>query len=187
MAWSPPSNKKFAGEYTTPAALASVYPTSSPGDSQGVLGPVGLGFRVPCLVVSPFSAGGWLCSDVFDHVSVLKLIEKVFLPSGTLMGPDGLDISRWRYKTVGDLSSALPTLRQPVDSVPHLAGDVNDRSRRGRANTDQCSPRDRRLRRGVSAPGPKRGYSHQRRAHDLLQANTELNRLVGPPRAAVPF
>jgi phospholipase C len=43
-----PRAPRYAGEYTTAAALASVYPTSSPGDSQGVLGPVGLGFRVPC-------------------------------------------------------------------------------------------------------------------------------------------
>ena len=117
---TPPTSATYAGEYTTPAALASVYPTSSPGDSQGVLGPVGLGFRVPALVVSPFSAGGWLCPDLFDHVSTLKLIEKVFLPAKTLMGADGLEISPWRWNTVGDLSSALPTLRRPVDTVPTL-------------------------------------------------------------------
>ncbi len=115
-----PSNARYAGEYVTASALASVYPTSSPGDSQGVLGPLGLGFRVPCLVVSPFSAGGWLCPDVFDHVSTLKLIESVFLPARTLMSSGGLDISRWRYDTVGDLSEALPTLRKPVDVVPTL-------------------------------------------------------------------
>jgi phospholipase C len=115
-----PSSARYAGEYVTASALASVYPTSSPGDSQGVLGPVGVGFRVPCLVVSPFSVGGWLCPEVFDHVSTLKLIESVFLPARTLMSSEGLDISRWRYDTVGDLSSALPTLRKPVDAVPTL-------------------------------------------------------------------
>ena len=115
-----PSSTRYAGEYVTASALASVYPTSSPGDSQGVLGPVGLGFRVPCLVVSPFSAGGWLCPEVFDHVSTLKLIESVFLPARTLMSSGGLGISRWRYSTVGDLSAALPTLRKPVDEVPTL-------------------------------------------------------------------
>jgi phospholipase C len=117
---SPPSSAKYAGEYTTAAALASVYPGSSPGNSQGVLGPMGLGFRVPCLVVSPFSAGGWVCPDVFDHVSTLKFIEKVFLPAHTLMSPGGLEMSHWRYNTVGDLTAALPTLRKPVDTVPTL-------------------------------------------------------------------
>jgi phospholipase C len=115
-----PSSARYAGEYVTASALSSVYPTSSPGDSQGVLGPLGLGFRVPCLVVSPFSAGGWLCPDVFDHVSTLKLIESVFLPPRTLMSSGGLDISRWRYDAVGDLSAALPRLRKPVDVVPTL-------------------------------------------------------------------
>jgi phospholipase C len=117
---TPPTNSVYAGEYTTPTALESVYPTSSPGDSYGVLGPVGLGFRVPCLVVSPFSAGGWVCPDVFDHVSTLKFIETVFLPSDTLMGPDGLEISPWRYDTVGNLTTALPALSDPVDLVPPL-------------------------------------------------------------------
>jgi phospholipase C len=117
---TPPSGATYAGEYTTAAALASVYPTSSPGDSQGVLGPVGLGFRVPCLVISPFSAGGWVCPDTFDHISTLKLIEKVFLPAGTLMGSGGLEISPWRYNLVGDLTAALPTLHEPVDTVAAL-------------------------------------------------------------------
>ncbi|HEX3427034.1 MAG TPA: alkaline phosphatase family protein [Acidimicrobiales bacterium] len=116
----PPTGLEYAGEYVTPAALQSVYPASSPGDSEGVLGPVGLGFRVPALVISPFSAGGWVCSDTFDHVSTLKLIEKVFLPPGTLQGAGGLDISPWRYQTVGDLTAALPTLAAPVPQVPPL-------------------------------------------------------------------
>jgi phospholipase C len=114
------SGAAYRGEYVTPGALRSVYPASSPADSQGVLGPVGLGFRVPALVVSPFSAGGWVCPDVFDHVSTLKFIEKVFLPAGTLLGDDGLDVSPWRYEAVGDLTSALPGLASPVTAVAPL-------------------------------------------------------------------
>ncbi len=82
---APPAGAAYRGEYVTPAGLQSVYPATSTADSQGVLGPVGLGFRVPALVVSPFSAGGWVCPDVFDHTSTLKLIEKVFLPPGTVL------------------------------------------------------------------------------------------------------
>jgi phospholipase C len=33
------------------------------------------GFRVPCLLVSPFSARGAIAGDVYDHTSVLKMIE----------------------------------------------------------------------------------------------------------------
>jgi phospholipase C len=72
------------------------------------------------MVISPFSTGGWVCPDTFDHISTLKFIEKVFLPSGTLMGSDGLHISPWRYGTVGDLTSALPRLSSPNGLVPSL-------------------------------------------------------------------
>src|SRR5256886_13451471 len=40
------------------------------GDSRHVPGPYGLGQRVPMLVVSPWSKGGWVCSEVFDHTSI---------------------------------------------------------------------------------------------------------------------
>src|SRR5262249_40235593 len=93
-----------------------------PSDWDNVLGPVGLGFRVPLLVISPFSAGGWVSHGVFDHISTAKLIESVFLNPGALVGVDGLHISDWRYKLVGDLSSALPTLPAPVPAVPILPG-----------------------------------------------------------------
>ncbi|MBW8878325.1 MAG: alkaline phosphatase family protein [Acidobacteria bacterium] len=33
------------------------------------------GFRVPCLIVSPFSAPGTIAHDVYDHTSILKMIE----------------------------------------------------------------------------------------------------------------
>lgn len=38
--------------------------------------PTGLGMRVPMLVVSPWSVGGHVCSQVFDHTSVLRFLEK---------------------------------------------------------------------------------------------------------------
>ena len=38
--------------------------------------PTGLGVRVPMLVVSPWSVGGYVCSEVFDHTSVIRLLEK---------------------------------------------------------------------------------------------------------------
>jgi phospholipase C len=108
--------------------LDGEYVTGSPDNGDGapptdwanVLGPVGLGFRVPAMIISPFSTGGWVCPDTFDHISTLKFIEKVFLPSGTLMGGDGLHISPWRYGTVGDLTTALPNLARPVSTVPPL-------------------------------------------------------------------
>ena len=106
------------GEYVTTSN-----PTNAaggpPSDWGNVLGPVGLGFRVPALVISPFSAGGWVSHQTFDHVSTHKLIESVFLTPGAL-GPGNLHVSDWRYNFVGDLSSALPTLTRPVITVPTL-------------------------------------------------------------------
>ena len=47
-------------------------------NSGGIKGPIGLGFRVPLLVLSPFSRGGFLCSDTFDHTSLLRFLETRF-------------------------------------------------------------------------------------------------------------
>ncbi len=117
---------------TPPAGTPGEYLTAHPlpKDAGGIVGPVGLGVRVPMLVVSPFSVSplgagtgttGWVCPDVFDHTSQLKFIEKVFLPPGTIMGTGGLEMSKWRYDTVGDLTSALPHLKAPVSTTPTLA------------------------------------------------------------------
>jgi phospholipase C len=38
--------------------------------------PIGAGFRVPCILVSPWTTRGWVSSDVFDHTSVLLFLEK---------------------------------------------------------------------------------------------------------------
>lgn len=69
-------------------------------------GPVGLGFRVPMLVVSPWSRGGFVNSDVLDHTSTIQLIEKVMQKkaNGRLYEPN---ISPWRRMICGDMSSAF--------------------------------------------------------------------------------
>jgi phospholipase C len=40
--------------------------------------PIGLGFRVPLVIVSPWTRGDIVVSEVFDHTSVIKLIEERF-------------------------------------------------------------------------------------------------------------
>ncbi|HWE70986.1 MAG TPA: alkaline phosphatase family protein [Acidimicrobiales bacterium] len=107
------------GEYVTTKSPGNAA-GGPPDDWGGVLGPVGLGFRTPALVISPFSAGGWVCPDTFDHISTLKFIEKVFLPRGSIMGGGGLHVSPWRYNAVGDLTAALPNLAAPTFKVPPL-------------------------------------------------------------------
>jgi phospholipase C len=62
--------------------------------------PIGLGIRVPAIVVSPWSRGGFVCSEVFDHTSTLRFIEKRF-------GVKEPNISDWRRAVCGDLTSAF--------------------------------------------------------------------------------
>ncbi len=62
--------------------------------------PYGLGMRVPMLVVSPWSRGGWVCSQTFDHTSVLRFLE-------TRFGVHAPDISPWRRTVCGDLTAAF--------------------------------------------------------------------------------
>jgi phospholipase C len=71
-----------------------------PPAAAGIGGPVGLGVRVPLLVVSPFSRGGYVCSDVFDHTSQLRFLE-------TRFGVEVPNLSAWRRATTGDLTSAF--------------------------------------------------------------------------------
>ena len=75
--------------------------------------PIGLGFRVPCLVISPFSRGGYVCSDTFDHTSVLRLLEKRF-------GVEVPNLTAWRRATCGDLTSAFGFGSPPRLDVPVL-------------------------------------------------------------------
>ncbi|HEX5298133.1 MAG TPA: alkaline phosphatase family protein [Streptosporangiaceae bacterium] len=62
--------------------------------------PIGPGFRVPAIVVSPWSAGGRVCSDVLDHTSLIRVIERRF----AVREPN---ISHFRRRTCGDFTAAL--------------------------------------------------------------------------------
>jgi phospholipase C len=75
--------------------------------------PIGLGFRVPCLVISPFSRGGYVCGETFDHTSCLRLIEKRF-------GVEVPNLTAWRRQACGDLTSAFGFGEPPNMSVPSL-------------------------------------------------------------------
>jgi phospholipase C len=81
-------------------------------EAAGVAGPVGLGFRVPMLVVSPFSRGGLVCSDTFDHTSLLRFIE-------TRFGVEVPNLTAWRRSATGDLTSAFNFVEGDT-SVPSL-------------------------------------------------------------------
>ncbi|HEV2276384.1 MAG TPA: alkaline phosphatase family protein [Acidobacteriaceae bacterium] len=105
-----------AGEYVTAAAV----PDPTAAGSPAISGPIGLGFRVPMLVVSPFSRGGFVSSDLFDHTSVLRFLE-------TRFGAEVPNLTAWRRATVGDLTSAF-NFAKPDQSIPALPATVSANS-----------------------------------------------------------
>lgn len=86
----------------------------TPGADPGGLQPVGLGPRVPMLIVSPWTKGGWVCSQTFDHTSVLQLLEARF-------GVREPNISNWRRAVCGDLTSAFDFSNASDTSVSPFA------------------------------------------------------------------
>ncbi|HVV17908.1 MAG TPA: phospholipase C, phosphocholine-specific [Pseudonocardiaceae bacterium] len=91
-----------------------VPPTAPPGTPdeyvQGL--PIGLGPRVPMTVISPWSRGGWVNSQVFDHTSVIRFLERwtgVYEPN----------ISAWRRAITGDLTSCFDFSKREL-SIPRL-------------------------------------------------------------------
>ena len=73
--------------------------------------PYGLGPRVPMLVISPWSRGGWVNSQVFDHTSVIRFMEQRF-------GVQEPNISAWRRAVCGDLTSAFDFARPDTSPLP---------------------------------------------------------------------
>ncbi|WP_293675931.1 phosphocholine-specific phospholipase C [uncultured Phenylobacterium sp.] len=80
--------------------------------------PYGLGARVPMIAISPWSRGGWVNSEVFDHTSIIRFLEARF-------GVREPNISPWRRAVCGDLTSAFdfraPNRQQPRPGLPPTA------------------------------------------------------------------
>jgi phospholipase C len=85
-------------------------PTGTSGEFVGTT-PIGLGFRVPLLVVSPYSQGGFVCTDTFDHTSLLQFIEARF-------GVEIPFLTPWRRSVTGDLTSAFNFARPQFTPAP---------------------------------------------------------------------
>jgi phospholipase C len=98
----------------------STVPTTNeifPGDAAGhVSAPYGLGVRVPMLVISPWSKGGYVNSQVFDHTSLIRFLEARFGSED----PDLIEgnITPWRRAVAGDLTSAFNFERPNATVAP---------------------------------------------------------------------
>jgi phospholipase C len=111
-------------EYVSPEQIEAI--RQKEPDWQGRPGPIGLGFRVPLVIASPWSRGGYACSQVFDHTSLLQFME-VFLSHKKGQPIRETNISAWRRTVCGDLTSAFrpwnaksSQLPEPVQRNPFL-------------------------------------------------------------------
>ncbi|MBI1360194.1 MAG: phospholipase C, phosphocholine-specific [Alphaproteobacteria bacterium] len=106
-----------AGEYHL------VRSPADPGAERDALmgRPYGLGPRVPMYVISPWSRGGWVNSQVFDHTSVIRFLEARF-------GVEEPNITPWRRAVCGDLTSAFdfktPNEKPFPANLPATAADA---------------------------------------------------------------
>ena len=95
-----------------------VRPPTPPAGTRGefIRGlPIGLGFRVPMIVISPWSTGGFVCSDTFDHTSIIRFMERRF-------GVREPNISAWRRRTCGDLTAAFDFGQRSGATALHECG-----------------------------------------------------------------
>jgi phospholipase C len=110
----------------SPAEGRSTVPVTNeifPGSAEHPAGPYGLGVRVPMIVVSPWTRGGWVNSQLFDHTSLLRFLEARFGHRGA--GLTETNITPWRRAVTGDLTSAFDfkTPNRPAHlRLPDTAG-----------------------------------------------------------------
>jgi phospholipase C len=128
-------------------------PTPPPGTPDEFVNgrAIGLGARVPCVVMSPWSRGGHVCSEVFDHTSVLRLLEQ-------FTGVREPNISAWRRQVCGDLMSALdftavsvafpqlPDSQGPADAAKNSCSQFADAAPQGETAAPAQEPGARPMR-----------------------------------------
>ncbi|MGC1303072.1 MAG: phospholipase C, phosphocholine-specific [Caulobacteraceae bacterium] len=117
-----------AGEYHTATTHSE-----EKAERPALMGrPYGLGPRVPLYVISPWSRGGWVNSEVFDHTSVIRFLEQRF----GVMEPN---ISPWRRAVCGDLTSAF-NFRTPNAVFPADLPDTKAVAARAAALPGRATP-----------------------------------------------
>lgn len=142
--------------------------------------PYGVGPRVPMYVISPWSEGGWVNSEVADHTSVIRFIEKRF----GVMEPN---ISAWRRAVCGDLSSAF-NFADPPDSaffasLPATLA-LATRARALPGTTTPATPTSITAPVQASGPRPARALPYELHTHALIQPNAGR---VGSTRVELSF
>ena len=110
----------------TRAQGLSTAPTTNeifPGDAVHPVGPYGVGIRVPMIIVSPWTTGGWVNSQLFDHTSLIRFLERRFARGNSDLIES--NITPWRRTIVGDLTSAFD-FNKPNASARVPLPDISD-------------------------------------------------------------
>jgi len=107
--------------WSSSVGLSTVDPVNEYFEGAGnyLPGPYGLGNRVPMIIVSPWTKGGWVCSEVFDHTSLIRFIERRFGDGNPNLTET--NITPWRRAVCGDLTSAFDFVT-PNSAPPSLPG-----------------------------------------------------------------
>jgi phospholipase C len=138
-------------------------------DKDWVYGP---GPRVPMYIVSPWSRGGWLCSQTFDHTSILRFLEARF-------GVAEPNVSAWRRAVCGDLTSAFNFVSPNDNAFPDLPRFSKSEADGLRSSQEKLAavpiPTDG----ASSAPKQKRGMRPSRALPYELHATSLVNNLSG--------
>lgn len=101
----PPFTPPHTGRPETGAASAGLDTRAEwvKGDRES---PIGLGYRVPLVIASPWTRGGWVNSQVFDLTSSIQFLEH-FFSAKTGKEIREPNITEWRRTVCGDLSSVF--------------------------------------------------------------------------------
>ncbi|KAF1067478.1 phosphocholine-specific phospholipase C [Variovorax sp.] len=148
------SDSAMGPEYFTHAA-----PLGSGGQPKADGRVYGPGPRVPLYVISPWSRGGWVSSQAFDHTSVLRFLE-------TRFGVQEPNISAFRHAVCGDLTSAFNFANPNGEALPTLTGRATraevDQIRRNQEALSQVPlPLDPQLPRQTTGTRPSRALPYE--------------------------
>ncbi len=135
-------------------------------------GVYGLGPRVPMYVLSPWTKGGWVNSQVFDHTSVLRFVEQRF-------GVAEPNISPWRRAVCGDLTSIFDFSAPEGTGLPNGIPATAERAEQASAlpgTVTPSAPLQPRLARQQSGPRPSRPLPYALQVHARAHAESVMLR-----------
>jgi phospholipase C len=80
---------------------------------------IGLGFRVPMVIASPWTRGGFVCSEIFDHTSSLQFLEK-YLEKKSGKKITEPNVNEWRRTVCGDLTASFRAYNGEKITLPQF-------------------------------------------------------------------